>query len=247
MTHVEREDAEDLDVDAEDVEVEADDSGWAGYEDDVDDEPGSSHALFDGDEGGLEPEQRKALVVLLKHRFITSASHPNEWRTILAARTAVKRSLNDLFLDLVLDTEREVAYKRQATAETGNRPFPTLLHDTAWQREETVLLVYLRIRFRNEQAAGNTRVRVSEAEMLEHIEELRPDSATDRVSDGRRAERAIEAMRKAGLLHKTDEDKTYEVSPAIEVMMPVQKLQDLLGWLRQRTKPEATDAAEAGV
>lgn len=233
MTRIEREEEELLDV-----KNEAPD--WSTIEEDVDDEPGSTHALFDGDEGGLELEQRKALVVLLKNRFITSTSHPKEWRTIADAPSAIRRNLNDLFLELVFDPDREVAYKRQAIAETGNRPFLTLLHDTAWQREETVLLVYLRIRFRNEQAAGNTRIRVSTAEMLEHIEELRPTSATDRISDGRRAERAVDAMVKAGLLTKTDEDSTFEVSPAIEVMMPVQKLQDLLDWLKQRTSVDDT-------
>lgn len=226
-------------VDIQESSTEQARSDWSNY----DDEPaGSSLALFDGDEGGLDLPQRKALIVLLKHRFITATSHGAEWRTIVAAPSVFQRQLNDLFLELVLDPGREVAYKRQATAEAGGRPFPTLLHDTAWQREETVLLVFLRIKYRNEQAAGNSRVRVSEAELVEHLEELRPASATDKVSDGRRAGRAVDALRKAGLLTKMEEDLVYEVPAAIEVMMPLQKLKDLLAWLRD----EASDHAAYG-
>jgi len=221
----------------EELDAEAEQSDWPSINDDIDDEPNSTHALFEGDEGGLELEQRRALVTLLKNRFITSASHPKEWQTISAGRPAIQRTLNDLFLELVYDRDLEVTYKRQAVAETGNRPFPTLLHDTAWQREETVLLVYLRRRFRNEQAAGNTQVRVSASEMVEHIAELRPTSATDQVADGRRVERAVESMLRAGLLVKTDEEGIYEASSAIEVMMPLQKLNELLDWIEQRIKP----------
>ena len=55
------------------------------------------------------------------------------------------------------DRVREVAWKRQAVPETGGR-FPTLLHDVAWSREETVVLVHLRDRYRVATAAGEDRV-----------------------------------------------------------------------------------------
>ncbi|MFF1876524.1 DUF4194 domain-containing protein [Leifsonia sp. NPDC058230] len=196
---------------------------------------GSTHALFDGDEGGLELDERRALVVLLKNRFITSESHPREWRAIVKSRQAISERLNDLFLELVISPEREVAYKRAAT---GSREFPTLLHDTSWQREETALLVYLRVRARNEQARGEAHARVSHTELLEYLRENRPDSATNRVADDRRGGRAIEALKSAGLLVKTDEDGVFRISPAIEPMLPATALNNLLAWLNVRTASE---------
>ncbi len=36
-------------------------------------------SLFEGDEGGLLLDQRKALVSLMKNRFISARTHPKEW------------------------------------------------------------------------------------------------------------------------------------------------------------------------
>lgn len=199
----------------------------------------STHALFEGDEGGLELDERRAMVVLLKNRFITSESNPLEWRAIMKSRRVIGERLNDLFLELVVNTEREVAYKRPAT---GGGEFPTLLHDTAWQREETALLVYLRVRSRSEQSRGEGHARVSHAELAEYLRENRPDSATNRVADERRTDRAIGALRTAGLLVKTNEDGVFRISPAIEPMLPVTVLNDLLTWLNVRTASGPDDA-----
>lgn len=195
-------------------------------------DPRSSHAEFDGDEGALRLEERRALVVLLKNRFITSESHSREWQVIVASRQVIAERLNDLFLELVISPEREVAFKRPV-GESGE--FPTLLHDTAWQREETALLVFLRVRSRSEQSRGEVHARVSHAELVEYLRENRPDSATNRVADDSRANRAIEALTRAGLLVKTAEDGVFRISPAIEPMLPVAVLNNLLTWLNMRT------------
>jgi len=200
----------------------------------------STHAYFDGDEGGMELDERRALVVLLKNRFITSESHPREWKTITMSRQIINSRLNDLFLELVVSTDREAAYKRPVS---HSREFPTLLHDTAWQREETALLVYLRVRARSEQARGEAHVRVSQTELIDYLRDNRPESATDQVMDERRASRAIASLKTAGLLIKTIEDGVFRVSPAIEPMLPVSTLNSLLTWLNVRTATETDDSA----
>lgn len=210
-----------------------------------DSESASTHALFEGDQGGLDPDERRALVVLLKYRFITSESHPREWRALMGSRQEIGKRLNDMFLELKIDTGREVAYKRPATSDTGGRDFPTLVHDTIWQREETALLVFLRVRARNDEARGELQSRVSEVEMLEYLRENRPESATNQVSDDRRADRAINALKSAGLLMKTDEDGEFRISPAIEPMLPAPVLNNLLTWLKVRTESDAPTGPEA--
>ncbi|MGN7978255.1 DUF4194 domain-containing protein [Microbacterium sp. 22195] len=203
-----------------------------------DDAESSTVAEFDGDAGGLSPEERRALVVLLKNPFITSESHPREWKAVIASGAAIGQRLNDLYLSLEVNHDREVAYKRPVTSETGSRVFPTLLYNATWQREETALLVYLRVRERNERARGEVRVRVSRSEMLEHLRENRPESATNQASDDKRAGRAIDTIKSTGLLTKTDEDGVYGISPAIEPMMPIPTLNNLLAWLTERMSAE---------
>ncbi len=183
--------------------------------------------VFAGDTGALELAARRALVTLLKHRFITASSHPRDWRALLTHRTAIRARLNDMFLDLHLDTEREVALKRQVTPEGGGR-FPTLLHDLPWPREETALLVHLRSRARGEELAGQSRSFVERADLLDHLSSLRPPNATDHKGDTRRGERAIDALNRAGLLVGPADANRYEISPAINVILPVERLTELL-------------------
>lgn len=224
---------------------------WPVAEDAVEDperEGTSSISLFEGDEGGLELDQRKALVMLLKQRFITAATHPKEWRALTRNPRPIRARLNDLFLDLHLDADREVAYKRQVSPEGGGRPFPTLLYDAPWGREDTILLAFLRGRFRSEQAAGAIKVFVDRDDMLEFVEQHRPAHATDQSGDRRRADRAIDALYKAGLLIGRSTAERFEVSNAIEVLLPMDKLTELLAWLRQQNRAaaasEPTDSAE---
>ncbi|MHA4945690.1 DUF4194 domain-containing protein [Micromonospora sp. SD19] len=215
--------------------------GW----DDPERELTSSVSLFEGDEGGLELPQRRVLVALLKQRFITAQSHPKEWKTLTANPRLFRSRLNDLFLNLHLDAEREVAYKRPAVPEGGGK-FPTLLHDTAWSREETILLVYLRTRSRSEEAAGTSRTYVDRQDILEHIVSLRPAHATDHAADGRRAVKAIESLLRAGLLIGASTAERFEVSPAIDVVLPLERLQDLLRWLKAPHQGEASDESATG-
>lgn len=206
---------------------------WAAADtDDPGQEGTSTVALFEGDEGGLEVDQRRALVVLLKQRFISGRTHPKEWQALTRNPRPIRARLNDLFLELLMDTDREVAYKRQVSPEGGGRPYPTLLYDTPWGREDTILLVYLRSRFRSEQAAGMEKVFVDREEMLEFVEQHRPTHATDQAGDAKRAGKAVESLYKAGLLIGPSTADRFEVSTAIEVLLPMEKLTELLTWLR---------------
>ena len=205
----------------------------------------SSVSLFEGDEGRLELNQRKALVALLKHRFVTARTHPVEWRAILANPSLVRSRLNDLFLDLHLDREREVAFKRQAAPDGGGR-FPTLLFDTAWSREETILMVFLRSRSRAAEGTGVSRVYVDRQEMLDHVAALRPAQATDQAADGRRAAAAVDGLNKAGLLVGPRAADRFEVSPAIDVVLPLERLQELLRWLQAANSAGEVPQDEGG-
>ncbi|WP_051753656.1 DUF4194 domain-containing protein [Streptosporangium amethystogenes] len=204
---------------------------------DFDDAEQASLSLFEGDVGGLTLEQRKALVALLKHRYISGAQQPAEWRTLLESEVVIKSRLNDLFLDLHVDRRYEVAFKHQAQPEGGSR-FPTLLHDLAYSREETILLVFLRQRFRSERAEGLENVLVDHDDLLQAVARFRPPHATDRSGDANRARNAIENIVKARILLKTPDRSRYRISAVIEVLLPMERLNELLQWLiGQNSKP----------
>jgi hypothetical protein len=196
----------------------------------------TSVSLFEGDEGGLEYAERRALVALLKQRFISARTHPRDWQAVTENERVIRSRLNDLFLELQIDPVREVAWKRQAVPETGHR-FPTLLHDVAWSREETVVLVHLRDRFRAATAAGEGRVYVDRDDVVEYVAGFRPPHATDAAGDEKRARNAVASVNKAGLLIGSPTDDRFEISEAIESLLPLELLKELLVSLQQTNEP----------
>jgi hypothetical protein len=100
------------------------------------------------------------------------------------------------------------------------------------------LMVYLRTKARAEQAAGVSRAYVDRDDMLDYIRQHRPDTATDKAADERRAIKSVEALFTAGLLIGRSDGDRYEISPAIESLLPLEKLDTLLAWLRDKNDPD---------
>ena len=203
----------------------------------------SSVSLWEGDEGGLDFAQRRCLVLLLKQRFISARTHPRDWQVLVDHRRVLQSRLNDLFLELAIDHTREVAWKRQATGEAGDR-FPTLLYDAAWTREETIVLVHLRDRLRAAAATGEGRVFVDRDDLTEYVASFRPAHATDEAGDEKRARNAVTTLSKAGLLIPGSHEDRFEISEAVEPLLPLDLLGDLLESLRRANggEPEAEPA-----
>lgn len=220
---------------------------WS-FENDTDAENApESLSLFENDEGGLTLDQRKALVCILKNRFISAAQNSAEWRTLLDSAPVIKSRLNDLFLELHVDANHQVAFKRQAQPEGGGR-FPTLLHDVAYSREETILLVFLRQRFSSERASGRDAVVVDRDELVDTVARFRPTHATDHAGDARKAANAVDNLGKAGILQKTGDPDRLRISPVVQVLLPVERLAELLEWLiSQNDEDGDADNAEPGL
>ncbi len=213
------------------------------YDDEVEDFDADSVSLFEGDEGGLDYAQRQTLVALLKQRFISARTHPRDWQVLVENERIFRSRLNDVFLDLQIDRDREVAWKRQAQAEGGGR-FPTLLHDTAWSREETLVLVHLRDRLRAGLAGGDVRVFIDRDDLLDYIASYRPTHATDEAGDEKRARNAITSIVKAGLLIGTATEDRFEISEAVEPLLPLELLQELLEALQKANGGEAVERVD---
>jgi hypothetical protein len=228
----------------DDLSAQADDPGTYGAgatAEGDDDAEGSTLALFEGDAGGLSLEQRRALVCLMKNRFVSAAGNPVEWPVIRDDWRLLKSRLNDMFLDLHLERQYEVAYKRKAVAD-GSAEFPTLLHDAPYTREETILLVFLRHRFRSDQMAGHEDVTIERDELVSHVATFRPAHATDRSRDEQRVNKAVDTLISARVLAKTNDAARLRISPVIAVLLPLPRLHELHEWLIGKNgSQESTD------
>jgi hypothetical protein len=205
----------------------------------------SSFALFEGDEGRLDDRQRRALVALLRNSYVSARTHADEWRAVLDAEYQLRSRLNDLFLELHVDRDREVAWKRQARSESQRRGFPTLLRDVPYTREETIVLVYLRMRLRADTRPGPDQVVVDRSEILGHVAGFRPATATDRTRDEGRVAKAIERLVTARVLIKTSDPDRFRVASVVEVLLPLERLLELDTWLRTTTAQDHATTPDA--
>lgn len=195
---------------------------------------GFGSSLWDGDEGTLTDKERDTLVVLLKHEYISADSNAKEFKTLLENPSRIRSMLNNLYLDLHLDHVREIAYKRPVRAE--GRRFRTILYDTSYNREETLLLVFLREQFRAGGATGASRVYVDAGDMQEYVARFRPQHDTNEAGGRKKVENAMDALKRARLLLAApggDADR-FQISRAIETLLPVERLNALLEALRNQ-------------
>ncbi|WP_297007130.1 DUF4194 domain-containing protein, partial [uncultured Corynebacterium sp.] len=96
---------------------------------------------FAGDRGVLDPEVRRVLVRLLQRRFLSAEKHPADWTVLLDNQQVIESRLHDLFVRLVVDADRGVAYKQQVRADDADgsvaaavSDIPVLLRDEAFTR-----------------------------------------------------------------------------------------------------------------
>jgi predicted transcriptional regulator len=193
--------------------------------------------LFAGDTGTLDADVRRVLVRLLQRRFLLAERHRAQWRTLLENQQVIESRLHDLFVHLVVDHERGIAYKRQVRS--AELDVPVLLRDEPYTRAETLVLVHLRTVFQRERGAGETSARVDveelEATALTYFD---PDD-TNVAAHQREIRTAIARLVKDGVVDEESEGR-YRVTPLVEVVLSNERLTELREWLRARDDAAGT-------
>ncbi|MBO0900166.1 DUF4194 domain-containing protein [Cellulomonas sp. zg-ZUI22] len=199
--------------------------------------------LFAGDTGTLDADVRRVLVRLLQRRFLLAERNPAQWRTLLENQQVVESRLHDLFVHLVVDHDRGIAYKRQVRS--AELDVPVLLRDEPYTRAETLVLVHLRTVFQRERGAGETSARVDveelEATALTYFD---PDD-TNVAAHQREIRTAVARLAKDGVIDEESEGR-YRVTPLVEVVLSNERLAELREWLRTRDSDDAADGGAPG-
>ncbi|RFU41218.1 DUF4194 domain-containing protein [Actinomadura logoneensis] len=189
--------------------------------------------LFAGDTGTLDVEVRRVLVRLLQRRFLQAEKNQAQWRTLLENQQIIESRLHDLFVRLVVDHERGIAYKQQVRS--AELDVPILLKDDPYNRAETLLLVHLRTVFQRERGTGETSARV-DVEELEQTVLTYFDPDDNNLARGQREIRnAVQRLVTEGLLAEESAGR-YRITPLVEVVLSTEKLAELSRWLRERNE-----------
>lgn len=199
--------------------------------------------LYPGDTGALGLDARRVLVQLLAGPSLDARRHFRLWPVLLMHEAEIRSRLADLFLELVLDADLQVAFVRQA--DTGELDTPILLRRTPLTFLESALLLYLRELLAQADMRGERAV-VSLDEMLEQMKLYERNLNTDQAGFERRARAAIEKVKKNSLLSavRGSEDR-FEVAPTLKLLFSAEEVAALAErFSAVRTEVDGTIAPE---
>jgi hypothetical protein len=160
----------------------------------------------------LPGSARRALAALLTNRFITRTGNRAAWEALLDHEPRIRSRLADLFLDLVVDRDYDVAFKRQGDKED----VPVMLRrDRPLTREATLLLVHMRQLHAYTDSQDDPVLLPLDA-ITDFLAQFRAPQDTDDARFDKRVESAINALNSIGLLKlDPDDEQMFVVSPAV--------------------------------
>jgi hypothetical protein len=180
---------------------------------------------FAGDLGALPLETRRVLVQLLLGPALDAQRQTKLWPILLRDERVIRSRLHELFLDLVVDHEQQVAFTRQVVADDLDAPI--LLRKASLTFIQSALLLFLREQLIQAEARGERAV-VSRDDMLEHLALFEPEGNRDQVKFGKQAGNAVERAKELSLLRKLrGGEERFEVSPTLKLLFPAEQIQQL--------------------
>jgi hypothetical protein len=199
-------------------------------------ENGIGNGLFIGDTGELPLDTRRALVHLLSGPSLDGRRHTKLWSVFMRDESVIRRRLADLFLELVIDSDLQVAFTRQI--DTGDLETPVLLRRSKLTFIDSVLLLYLRQQLAQAESHGERAV-VSKEEIEEHLIPYERTGNTDRAGFTKRLNASIEKIKERRILQKirAGEDR-FEVSPTLKLLFSAEEIQSLTKLYRQMAASE---------
>lgn len=185
----------------------------------------SANTLFMGDTGELALDTRRALVQLLAGPSLDGRRHPKLWPILVRDEALIRRRLAELFLELVIDRDVQVAFTRQA--DTGDLEVPLLLRRAQLTFIDSILVLHLRQRLTQADSHGDRAV-VSTDEIMEFLSLYERTSNTDRAGFTKRVHASIEKIKKHNILQKIRaSDDRFEISPTLKLLFSAEEIQTL--------------------
>lgn len=184
-----------------------------------------AQAAFAGDTGALPLDTRRVLVQLLLGPAIDATRQRRLWPVLLRDEALLRSRLHELFLDLVVDAEQQVAFTRQVVADDLDAP--VLLRRAHLGFLDSALLLFLRQRLTQAEAQGERAV-VSAEDMAAQLSVFERSANPDQARFSRQAAGAVEKAKKLNLLRPlAGGEQRFEVSPTLKLLFPAEEIQAL--------------------
>lgn len=183
-------------------------------------------ARFEGDTGQLPIDTRRVLVQLLLGPALDARRQTRLWPVLLRDEAVIRSRLHELFLDLIIDRDQEVAFTRQVSSD-HELEVPILLRKAGLTYLESVLLIFLRQRLTQAEAQGERAV-VSLDDMLAHLQVFEGAGNPDHARFEKQKQNAVEKAKKLSLIRLIrGSEGRYEVSPTLKLLFSAEDIQAL--------------------
>jgi hypothetical protein len=223
-------------------------SPWPGTRDNAgtgaDFDSGREH--YDDLAGDRLPEPaRRALVSLLLNRYICRARHRVAWEGILTSENELRTRLDEIYLDLVVDHEAEVAFKRQQDGDDVPR---VLRREKALSRDASFVLIFLRREYAFADPDDGPVV-ISRDQISEFLRAYREDGDSDDARFSRRVDAAINALIKPWQILEPDPavDYLFTISPVVVPLVGVDEMRRFEAAFRQAAGPASSPSPDGMV
>ena len=191
----------------------------------------------------LPEPARRALVSLLLNRYICRARHRVAWEGILTYENDLRARLDEMYLDLIVDHDAEVAFKRQQDGEDVPR---VLRREKALTRDASFLLIFLRREYAFADPDDGPVV-ISRDQIGEFLRAYREDGDSDDARFSRQVDAAINALIKPWQILEPDPavDYLFTISPVVVPLVGVDEMSRLEAAFRQAAAgPESSPAPD---
>lgn len=202
-------------------------------------------ALFVNDTGELPLDTRRVLVQLLSGPSLEGRRHARLWPVLLRDEQVIRRRLAELFLELVLDRDLQVAFTSQVAAEALD--IPILLRRAQLTFIDSVLLLFLRQRLTQADSHGERAV-IARDEVLENLMLYERSASTDKAGFGKRVNASIEKLKKHNILQKLRaSDDRFEIAPTLKLLFSAEEIISLTALYERMAAGELPDLARQPV
>ena len=223
-------------------------SSWPGTMSDAGTGAGVDGERYHDLAGDRLPEPaRRALVSLLMNRYICRARHRIAWEGILTSENDLRARLDEMYLDLVVDYEAEVAFKRQQEGDDIPR---VLRREKALSRDASLVLIFLRREYAFADPDAGP-VMITREQIGEFLRAYREDGDGDDARFSRRVDAAINALIKPWQILEPDPavDYLFTISPVVVPLVGVDEMHRLEAAFRKAANAAGgceTDDAASG-
>lgn len=171
-------------------------------------------SLWPGDRGTLRAPSRRALVQLLRGPYLSADRHTQLWGALLNDEAAIRSRLADLFLELVVDLDQQVAFVRNVDHEGLDAP--RVVRTAPLTFIDTAVLLHLRQQLLT--AVPGERVIVSQEEVADQLSAYRALENTDERGFAKRINASWEKLKKYGILAVTTTEGRFEIAPVLRLI-----------------------------